>query len=292
MTYDLFKMLGNTTVMITGGGGLLGRCLAERLALSGRRVVSVPHSHLDVTDEADVRRRVETEQPRVVINCAATTDVDRCETEPEWAHQVNVEGPRYLARAARLTGAEIVHIGTDYVFDGEKEGFYTQDDEPRPLSVYGRTKLGGEAAVLEESERVYLVRSSWIFGRGGKNFGSRVIEYARSGATLKGVTDQTSIPTYGPDLARRIDEILRRGVHGLYHVTNTGPGTWFEFARLALDLAGMPEVEVQPVTRAELNQAAARPRNSAMRCLLSERLGFAPLRPWRDALAELIAEAR
>lgn len=276
--------------MITGACGLLGRCLTERLARSGRRVVALSHARLDVTLESEVRKRVETERPQVVINCAATTDVDRCESEPEWARRVNVEGPRFLARAARDAGADIVHISTDYVFDGEKEGFYTQDDEPHPLSVYGRTKLRGEAAVREESDRAYLIRTSWIFGRGGKNFGSRVIEYARGGGRLKGVTDQTSIPTYGPDLARRIEEILDLGVHGLYHAANTRPGTWFEFARLALDLAGLREVEVHPVTRAELKQAAPRPQNSAMRCLLSEELGLAPLRDWRDALAEFIGE--
>jgi dTDP-4-dehydrorhamnose reductase len=227
----------------------------------------------------------------VLINCVATADVDRCEVEPDWAYRVNEEGPRFLARACRQFRADIVHVSTDYVFDGARQGFYTQEDEPNPLSVYGKAKLAGEFAVREEAERFYVVRTSWLFGPGGKNFGSRVIEYARKGSRIKGVTDQTSIPTYAPDLANRIEEIVALGAHGLYQVTSSGPTTWFEFARLALDLAGLRDVAIEPVTRAELNQRAARPHNSAMRCLVSEKLALDPLRHWRDALVEFVRES-
>jgi len=144
--------------------------------------------------------------------------------------------------------------------------------------------------VREEAERFYIVRTSWLFGAGGKNFGSRVIEYARKGGPLKGVIDQTSIPTYAPDLAGRIEEIVNLGAHALFQVTSTGPTTWFEFARLALDLAGLQDVKIEPVTRAELNQRAPRPHNSAMRCLVSEKLGLSPLRHWKDALVEFVRE--
>ncbi len=278
------------TALIAGAGGLLGRFMTDRLSLSGWRVVPLARAELDITNEDDVQKAIESARPGVVINCAATADVDRCESDPEWTFAVNETGPRLLARAARDVGAEMVHVSTDYVFDGTKEGFYTQEDEPDPLSVYGKSKLAGERAVVEEAERFYIIRTSWLFGPGGKNFGSRVIEYARKGASLKGVTDQTSIPTYAPDLARRIEEIINLKAHGLYHVTNTGAGNWYEFARLALDLAGMSDVEITPVVRADLNQPAPRPTNSAMRCLVSEQLGLAPLRHWRDALAEFIRE--
>lgn len=274
--------------LITGAGGLLGRSMRARLAQSGWRVVALPHSELDITNERDVRSAVEGVRPDVLINCAATADVDRCEIEPGWAYAINEQGPRFLARACREFRAEILHISTDYVFDGSKQGFYTQEDEPKPLSVYGKAKLAGEFAVREEAERFYIVRTSWLFGPGGKNFGSRVIEYARKGARLKGVIDQTSIPTYAPDLAGRIEEIIDLCAHGLYQVPSSGPTTWFEFARLALDLAGLGEVNIEPVTRAELNQAAPRPINSAMRCLVSQKLGLEPLRHWRDALEEFV----
>lgn len=278
------------TAMITGAGGLLGRSMRARLADSGWRVVALPHAELDITNEEDVRGAVDSVRPDVLINCVATADVDRCEVDPDWAYAVNATGPRFLARACREAGAEIVQVSTDYVFDGSKQGFYTQEDEPASPSVYGKSKLAGEFAVREEAERFYIVRTSWLFGPGGKNFGSRVIEYARKGGSLKGVIDQTSIPTYAPDLAGRIEEIIDLGAHALYQVTSTGPTTWFEFARLALDLAGLPEVKIEPVTRAELNQIAPRPHNSAMRCLVSEKLGLPPLRHWKDALSEFVRE--
>ena len=278
------------TAMITGSGGLLGRFMHARLIDSGWRVVGLPHAQLDITDEEAVRDAIESVRPEILINCVATADVDRCESDSEWAYAVNASGPRFLARGCRQVGAQIVHVSTDYVFDGSKPGFYTQEDQPNPLSVYGKSKLAGEHAVREEAERFYIVRTSWLFGAGGKNFGSRVIEYARKGAALKGVTDQTSIPTYAPDLAGRIEEIIELEAHALYQVTSSGPTTWSEFARLALDLAGLTEVEIEPITRAQLNQPAPRPQNSAMRCLVSEKLRLAPLRHWKDALAEFVKQ--
>lgn len=278
------------TAMITGACGLLGRAMRARLTQSNWRVIAFPHTELDITSEQDVSNTVRTVSPDVLINCVATADVDRCEIEPDWAYAVNAEGPKFLAQACREIGAEIVHVSTDYVFDGTKQGFYTQEDEPGSPSVYGKSKLAGEVAVREEVESSYIIRTSWLFGTGGKNFGSRVIEYARTGCVLKGVIDQISIPTYAPDLAGRIIEIIDLGVEGLYQVTSTGPTTWFEFARLALDLSGLSEVELKPITRAELNQRAPRPRNSAMRCLLSEKLGLAPLRHWKIALSDFLLE--
>ena len=276
--------------LITGAGGLLGRSMHKRLGTSGWRVVALTHPQLDITSAEDVRAAVEHVKPDVLINCVATADVDRCEIEPDWSYAVNADGPRHLARACRTVGAEIVHVSTDYVFDGTKEGFYTQEDEPHSPSVYGKSKLAGELAVRAEAEKFYIIRTSWIFGVGGKNFGSRVIEYARNGANLKGVDDQTSIPTYAPDLASRIEEILNIRAHALYQVTSTGPTTWYEFARVALDRVGLKDVPIERVKRSDLNQRAPRPHNSAMRCLVSARLGLEPLRHWRDALVEFVKE--
>jgi dTDP-4-dehydrorhamnose reductase len=278
------------TVMITGAGGLLGRSMNAQLSRPDWRVIALPRAELDITNEDDVRRAVELLRPDVVINCVATADVDRCEIDRDWAFAVNASGPRFLARACREFGGDIVHVSTDYVFDGSKEGFYTQEDEPNPLSVYGASKLAGEFAVREEAERFYVVRTSWLFGIGGKNFGSRIIEYARKGANLKGVIDQTSIPTYAPDLAGRIEQIIRLRAHGLYQVTSSGPTTWFDFARRALELAGLVDVRIEPVKREDLNQRAPRPHNTAMRCLVSEKLGLEPLRHWSDALEEFVRD--
>lgn len=279
------------TALIAGAGGLLGRAMTERLT-SGWNTVALTHADLDITSREQVEAAMEKTRPDIVINCVATADVDRCERQPDWAYAVNESGPRGLARCARLINAEIVHVSTDYVFDGEKDGLYTQADEPNPLSVYAKSKLAGERAAESENERAYIIRTSWIFGAGGKNFGSRVVELAQAGAHLKGVTDQTSIPTYAPDLAARIEEIIRLGSHGLYHVTSAGVTSWYDFARLALDMSGLDHIEIEKVTRADLRQLAPRPRNSAMRCLLSERLGLAPLRHWKDALPEFLGEMK
>ncbi len=276
--------------LITGATGLLGRFMAARLEAAGWLVFAFPRASLDISNPEDVRERFVESQPQLVINCAATTDVDRCEREPSWAYAVNEEGPRLLAQQCNKYEADLVHISTDYVFDGLKEGIYTQEDETNPLSVYAQTKLAGEVAVRDEARRFYIVRTSWIFGPGGKNFGSRVILLARNGARIRAVTDQTSIPTYAPDLAARIEEVVNLGAHGLYHVTNTGPTNWFDFARLALDLAQLGDTPIEPVTREGLRQLAPRPRNTPMRCLVSDKLGLRPLRHWREALEEFVRE--
>ena len=288
-THRELRLTEPRTALITGAAGLLGREMKARLTETGWRVVAMPRTALDITSEDDVLRAIEAACPDLLINCAATADVDRCEVDSDWAYAINERGPAILARACRQFGVEIVHVSTDYVFDGSKEGFYTQEDVPQPLSVYGQSKVAGEVSVREATSRCYVVRTSWLFGFGGKNFGSRVIQRARDGAPIKGVTDQTSIPSYAPDVSARIEEIVTLGVHGLYHVTSTGPATWFEFARAALALAGLGDTEIEQVRRADLNQRAPRPHNTAMRCLLSEKLGLEPLRHWRDALVEFVA---
>lgn len=281
-----------TRALIAGGEGLLARTMREYLTISGWRVVAPSHSQMDITSEQEVKRAFDDFKPNFVINCASTGDVDRCEREPEWAFSVNELGPRLLTRACVQTGAEMVHTSTDYVFDGTKPGFYTQEDDPKPQSVYGQSKLAGEIAVREEAQTSYIVRTSWLFGVGGKNFGSRILEYASKTKKLKGVIDQTSIPTYAPDLARRIKEIVELGAHGLYHGTNSGVGTWYDFAKLAFELAGVNDVEIEPVKRADLKQLAPRPGNSAMKCLLSEKVGLAPLRHWRETVPEFVREVQ
>lgn len=278
------------SALITGAGGLLGRYMTGQLLAANWRVVALNHQQLDITNKDAVLGQVAGAQPDVVINCVATADVDRCEREPEWAYAVNERGARNLASACRKCNSEFVHVSTDYVFDGEKTGFYTQEDEPNPLSVYAQSKLAGELAVGEELEKSYLIRTSWVFGVGGKNFGSRLFDYAKAGAKLKGVTDQTSIATYAPDLAKRLAEILDIGTHGVYQITNTGVMSWYDFAKLAFELAGMSEIEIEPCRRADLHQLAPRPHHSAMRCLLSEKLGLAPLRHWQDALIDFVRE--
>jgi dTDP-4-dehydrorhamnose reductase len=279
-------------ILVTGATGLLGRSLAA-LSTADRPVVGLSHAELDIADPASVREALDCHRPAALVNAAAMTDVDGCERDPEAARRANVEGPRSLAAGCRAAGVRLAHVSTDFVFDGTKREPYTIEDAPRPLSVYGGTKLEGEEAVRTVLDDAIVARTSWVFGLGGKNFASRLFDYAAASTTLRGITDMRSIPTYAPDLAARLLEIVEMGRAGTYHVTGGGgDATWFDVARAALDLAGRTDVELLPVTVAELGLPAPRPAYSAMRCLLSERLGFAPLRPWRDALADFVRAAQ
>jgi dTDP-4-dehydrorhamnose reductase len=218
------------------------------------------------------------------------TDVDGCERDPEAAERANVDGPRMLAEVCLAAGVKLVHVSTDFVFDGAKREPYTVEDRPNPLSVYGATKLAGETAVRETAPDAIVARTSWVFGVGGKNFASKLFDYAAKSPTLKGITDMRSVPTYAPDLAVRLLELVDLGVSGTYHVTGSGDTTWFGFAEKLLEIAGRDDVELLPVTVEELGLPAPRPAYSVMRCLLSERLGLAPLRDWREASADFVRQ--
>jgi dTDP-4-dehydrorhamnose reductase len=274
-------------ILVTGGKGLLARSLAE-LSSDERPIVALSRDELDVADASSVARAFAQHRPSLVVNPAAMTDVDGCERDPAAAHRANVEGPRALAVACRASGVRLVHVSTDFVFDGRKREPYTIEDAPNPLSVYGRTKLDGEVAVRDVLPDAVIARTSWVFGVGGKNFASRLFEYAAKSKLLKGITDMRSVPTYAPDLAARLLVIASLGVAGTYHVTGSGDATWFDVARALLDAARRTDVELLPTTVAELGLSAPRPAYSVMRCLLSERLGLAPLRHWRDAAAEFV----
>ena len=284
--------MASRPILVTGGGGLLGRSLAA-LSTDGRPVVALGRGELDVADRASVAAALERYRPAAIVNAAAMTDVDGCERDPQAAERANVDGPRVLAEACRDAGVGLVHVSTDFVFDGAKREPYTIEDAPNPLSVYGRTKLGGEEAVRAALPGAIVARTSWVFGVGGKNFASRLFDYAARSTSLKGIVDMRSLPTYAPDLAARLLELVDLGRPGTFHVTGGGPvATWFDVARAALDVAGRTDVELAPVSVADLGLPAPRPAYSAMRCLESERLGLAPLRPWRDALVEFVAEVR
>jgi dTDP-4-dehydrorhamnose reductase len=277
-------------VLVTGAGGLVGRAVANHCSSKGDEVHSFDHHGLDITDPQSVKDAVVKLSPNAVINCAAWTDVDGCESDPEHAYQANAVGPELLASASRDAGALLITISTDYVFDGKKDGFYTQQDEPNPLSVYGRSKLEGERRAQAAWSRIIVVRSGYIFGPGGINFLSTLVGRARRGESLKAISDMTGTPTYARDLAERLRELAQANSPSTYHVVNAGPGVSFaEFARAALGFAGLDGAILQTVTLDELNRPAARPRNSRLRCLLSEDLGLSPLPDWQDALRHFVA---
>lgn len=281
-------------VLVTGAGGLVGRALAAHCSLQGENVCALDHHALDITDELAVSAALDREAPDLVINCAAWTDVDGCELDPERAARANAYGPELLALACRKVDALFITISTDYVFDGEKDGFYTQADQPNPQSAYGISKLEGERRAQSVWERTIVVRSGYIFGSGGANFLSNVLARARSGEPLKVITDSFGTPTYARDLAAQLYRLAVLNLPGLYHVVNSGEGANFEdFSRLALKSAGLDTSLLNPVSMKSLNRPAPRPRNSRLRCLLSEAIGLPPMRLWQDAVRDFVAsEAR
>ncbi len=274
-------------ILITGAGGMVGRALVAHAAACGDEVFAHERESLDITNADAVRETFERERPESVVNCAAWTDVDGCELNPERAVLVNAEAVEILARHSRLAGASFVTISTDYVFDGGKEGFYTQRDDPEPQSAYGIAKLQGERRAQRASARTVVVRTGWIFGVGGKNFLATAVERARRGEHLKAISDAYGTPTYAPHLAARLRDLAARDLPGTYHIVNGGEGASFlEFAREAVRAAAVEEVEIESVRMDSLRRPAPRPRNSRLRCLLSEAIRLAPLPHWRQALRE------
>jgi len=274
-------------VVVTGGRGLVGGALTEHCAAVGDEVLSYGHKDLDITDRDAVQEVVRGDRPDAVINCAAWTNVDGCESDQERAFAANARGPENLAAACKEAECIFVTISTDYVFDGAKSGFYTQLDEPNPESVYAASKLEGERLSALAYGGSIIVRTGYVFGPGGINFLSTVVERIKKGERIKAISDAYGTPTYSKDLAVRLRELAEKNVAGIYHVVNSGPGVSFEeFTRKAVALIGNGEVVVEAVSADALNRPAKRPRNSRLRCLLAEKIGLPPLRDFETALEE------
>ena len=276
--------------LVTGAAGLVGGAVAEHCARSGDQIVGLDHTALDITDTHGVNAALDRERPDVLINCAAWTDVDGCETNPDRAQAVNARGPELLALACRRVGALLITISTDYVFDGEKDGFYTQRDQPNPQSVYAVSKLAGEQRAQRAWARTIVVRTGYIFGSRGTNFLSTVVERARRGERLRAINDSYGTPTYAPDLAGRLRVLAQRDLPGTYHVVNAGDGASFDdFARVALEAAGLDIASIEGVSMSTLKRPAPRPRNSRLRCLLSAAMGLPDLPPWGKSVRDYVA---
>jgi dTDP-4-dehydrorhamnose reductase len=275
-------------VLVTGSAGLVGRAVREHCASEGDEVFAFDHCSLDISHAPSVRATFIDIKPEVVINCAAWTDVDGCESDAAHAERANALGPELLAKACRDIDALLITISTDYVFDGTKRDFYTQRDQPNPLSVYGHSKLEGEHRAQAAWARTIVVRSGYIFGQGGKNFLSTVLTRAARNEPLKAISDMVGTPTYAPDLARRLRELAILDLAGIFHVVNGGEGASFEtFARTGLEIAGL-STPLETVSLDDLHRPAPRPRNSRLRCLRSEALDLNPLPHWIDALNAFI----
>ena len=254
-------------VLITGGEDKSGRELAELCAGGGDEVVRSIMRTLDVTDRDAVLTLISAARPEAIVHAASWTAVDACESDPDRAHAANAAGAAYVAEAAKEVGAHLVHISTDYVFDGTKPTPYDESDAPNPMSVYGRSKWAGEQAVAAAIDDATIVRISWVCGRYGNNMVKTLLRLAADGVDPKFVDDQIGHPTIVSDLVpvlRRF-ALERRG--GLFHVTNQGAVSWFEFARATFEAAGRDPGRISPTTTAELQPRDPHPRpaNSVLR---------------------------
>ena len=269
-------------ILIAGGQGQLGR--AVEAALAGHDVWAPGHSELDVTDRKQVRDALERRQPDMVIHAAAWTDTAGCEHDPARAMRDNGEAPGWVADACRESGATMVYISSNEVFDGEKRASYVEDDTPNPINAYGRSKLEGELRVRAGLERHCIVRTSWIYGAGRISFPEKILTAARERGALRLVTDEVASPTWTVDLAQAIASLLRKKAFGVFHLTNAGSCSRKEWAEEVVRLAG-EKVRVEPATQSEFGAPFRKPQFSALANVNAQRLGIT-MRPWQEALAE------
>ena len=277
-------------LVITGANGQVGRELVEMCHRLGDDVIYYAHHDLDIADQHAVRAVISQHRPEAVVNCAALTATETCESNRALAMRVNADGAGYVAVESRRVGAHLVHLSTDYVFSGDKGAPYTEDDEPGPINVYGQSKLAGEHAVLEAFPEATVVRTSWVCGAHGKNVVRTVLRLANEHATLRFVNDQYGSPTFTADLAPLLRSLADGHVNGLVHATNDGVATWFDVARSVLEAAGHDPNRVTAIPTEDLQPAPTlrRPKYSALANTRLEPLGSSLLPPWEPSLRQLV----
>jgi len=272
-------------ILLTGAQGQLGRAL--QVHHGPHEIIALNREQLDITESGAVAQAVAAHAPDVVINAAAYNFVDRAETEAETAHRVNAVGPRNLAVATSARGIPLLHVSSDYVFDGRSARPYHEDDPTAPLSVYGASKLAGEQAVRETSERHWIVRTAWLYHTEGRNFPRTMLELGAKGP-VRVVNDQHGSPTYAPHLAAGVLQLLGAGAYGTYHIAGGGGTSWFELTRALFRAAGVAAA-VQPVATADFPRPAHRPTYSVLTTIREPPI---LLPPWEEGVAEFARERR
>ncbi|HHU72201.1 MAG TPA: dTDP-4-dehydrorhamnose reductase [Clostridiales bacterium] len=280
-------------VLITGVSGQVGQAIYRILSRSNsyelfltNRTPNIEHNieELDISDERAVETIIDRIMPDIIINCAAFTAVDLCESEEDRAYEINALGPKYLAIAAERAGAVLVHLSSDYVFDGNALKPYIESDSTTPISAYGRTKLAGEAFVKENCKKYFILRPAWVYGQ-GKNFVKTMVRLAESGKDIRVVSDQIGSPTSAIEIARVISFLVKTESYGIYHSTCEGSCSWYDFTMEIMKLAGK-DVKVSPITTSEYPTAAKRPMYSVLENkALRERHNYV-MKDWKEAFKE------
>ncbi len=273
-------------ILVTGAGGMLGTDFIRAARYWNHDVVGFTHAELDITDAKAVWRACVKEKPEVVVNCAAYTDVDGAQDDLEGASRVNVDGSRFVALGAAEVGASVVYPSTDYVFDGLKGAPYVESDPTRSLSVYGQTKAAGEAETAAANQRYFIVRSSWLFGTGGRNFVETMLALGHDQGDVVVVRDQVGCPTYTAHLADALVRLIGTTAFGIHHIAGGGECSWYEFAQEIFRQSSL-EVRMMSMTTSELSRPAPRPPYSV---LATERSEAIYLPEWQEGLASYLAE--
>ena len=274
-------------ILVTGANGRLGSELVERLRAQAHSVTGIDLDSVDITDFSHVHRVVGELQPEVVIHCAALTAVDYCAEHPDEALAINGFGTQSVALACQTHDAAMLYVSTNEVFDGQIFREYQEYDSPNPANAYGHSKWVGEQIVRDLVRKHYVVRTSWLFAHGGRNFIHTVLQLASQGRPIRVVINEVSSPTYCHDLAAAISQLITTGCYGFYHLVNAGHTSRYGFARQALDLAGYADTRVEPITLAEYRRASRPPQYTILRNVAATRLGIT-LRPWQEALAAFL----
>lgn len=274
-------------VLVTGANGQLGYDVIKRLEEKGMEYLGTDRETLDITNKDDVKKVIRDYRPDVVVHCAAYTAVDKAEDERELCHAVNVLGTRYIAEACKEIDAKMIYVSTDYVFDGEGDKPFNVTDKPNPINYYGKTKYEGELEVQKRINKYVIVRISWVFGSNGNNFVKTMLKLGNERDEISVVEDQVGSPTYTYDLAELLLEMIETDNYGVYHATNEGYCSWYEFACEIFRQAGM-DVKVNPIKTENYPTRAKRPRNSRIDKNNLISCHFKQMKKWEDALASYL----
>lgn len=275
-------------ILVTGVRGQLGYDVVNELTKRGIEAVGVDIQEMDITDADSVNKVIKEAAPDAVIHCAAYTAVDAAEENEELCRKVNADGPQNIANVCKELDIKMLQVSTDYVFNGRGERFWEPEDDCEPQSVYGQTKYEGELAVKNNLDKYFIVRIAWVFGINGKNFVKTMLNLSKNHDTIRVVNDQFGSPTYTYDLARLLVDMILTDKYGIYHATNEGTCSWYDFACAIFEEAGI-DMKVVPVTTEEYGAKANRPANSRMSKEKLSQAGFERLPQWQDALKRYVA---